>query len=165
MTQKKLAKLPFVSKYDTKNIHRFDKYRLVGWWLKIQRNGKKVSKFFRDAKYFDNAECSLLAAIHERDEFIRSNPKIPFKLQTQSSNITGINGISFASSGSSRGAFVATWRRPDGRNLNKRFGVHKYGFHGALSKAIEARRNWEEEVLAKMAQEAEDSSFLDALQR
>ena len=151
-------KLPFKpEKYDTHNIYRHDKIRMYGWWLKIQRNGEQLSKFFADAKFWYNAEAALLAAIHERDEFIRQHqdkkPSLPFREQTLSNNMTGVNGVSFAASEGRRGAFVASWKLPDGRNKNKKFNINKYGFHEALNMAIEARRNWEEEQRKLMERE------------
>ncbi len=147
-------RLPFnMDRYDTRNIYRHDKIRMFGWWLKVQRNGEQFSKFFADSKYWDNAECSLLAAIHERDEFVHERnekgPKLPFREHTLSNNSTGINGVSFAATEGKRGAFVASWKLPDGRNKNKKFNINKYGFHEALRLAIEARRNWEEEMRQK----------------
>ena len=126
----------------------------------VQRNGEQFSKFFSDAKFWNNAECSLLAAIHERDEFIRDRseaiPKLPFREHTLSNNSTGINGVSFARSEGKRGAFVASWKLPDGRNKNRKFNINKYGFHEALRLAIEARQNWEEEMRQQFSCEQDE---------
>ncbi|MEZ4613029.1 MAG: AP2 domain-containing protein [Caldilineaceae bacterium] len=150
-TKASTRKLPVdLRKYDMRNIYRHDKIRMYGWWLKVQRNGEQLSKFFADATYDHSPERALQAAIAERDEFIRrhleSKPPLPFRERTLSNNMTGVNGVSFAASEGRRGAFVASWKLPDGRNKNKKFNINKYGFHKALQLAIDARRAWEEEM-------------------
>ncbi|MCB9139817.1 MAG: AP2 domain-containing protein [Caldilineaceae bacterium] len=142
-----------LTRYDTRNIHRDHRPDRNGWWLKIQRNGKRLSKYFSDSNYWGSAEVALIAASEARDEFIKRNPKLPFQPTTIASNSTGVNGVSFAKTHGKSGAFVATWQRDDGGKTVREFAVERYGFHEALNKAIEARRSWEEEQRTKIMAE------------
>ena len=149
-----MANLGFdLTRYDTRNVHRDHRPDRNGWWLKVQRNGIRLSKYFSDANYWGSAEIALIAAIEVRNEFIKQNPKLPYQPTTIASNSTGINGVSFAKTHGKNGAFVATWQRDDGGKTVREFAVDRYGFHEALNKAIEARRNWEAEQRAKIMAE------------
>ncbi|MEM7132747.1 MAG: hypothetical protein AAF702_40970 [Chloroflexota bacterium] len=153
----RIAKAPFdTSRYDMSNIHRQERSERSFWWLKIQRNGRKFSRAFVDADY-GSAKMALMEAIIERERFVASNPKLPFQLHTTKANSTNVNGVSYSPTTGSKGAFYATWVESDtGKAVCKKFYIASNGFMGALRKAIDARREWEEKVL-------EDSKLVNRL--
>lgn len=146
--------LPFdASKFELHNIHRVQLNKSTGWYLKVQRNGKKLVKFYNDS-LFDGPMWGLLTAISARDEFLKVNPKLPYNLHTIASNATGVNGVSFSEYDN---AFVATWSKPDGGKVVKKFRVQVHGYHEALKAAIDARKAWEESTKEKVWEEHEQA--------
>lgn len=146
----RIAEPPFnTSKYDMRNIHRQQRPERSFWWLKVQRNGQKLSQAFVDADH-GGPKMALMAAIIERERFLAANPKVPFQLHTSKANSTNVNGVSYSPTTGSKGAFYATWVEPETRKaVCKKFYIASNGFMGALRKAIDARREWEEKVLAR----------------
>lgn len=126
-----------------RNIHRQERPERSFWWLKVQRNGKKLSQAFVDADY-GGAKMALMSAIIERERFFAANPKLPFQTHTSKANSTNVNGVSYSPTTGSKGAFYATWVEPEtGKAVCKKFYIASNGFMGALRKAIDARREWE----------------------
>lgn len=146
----RIAEPPFnTSKYDMRNIHRQERPERSFWWLKVQRNGQKLSQAFVDADH-GGAKMALMSAIIERERFLAANPKVPFQLHTSKANSTNVNGVSYSPTTGSKGAFYATWVEPDTRKaVCKKFYIASNGFMGALRKAIDARRAWEEKILER----------------
>ena len=149
----RIAKAPFnTSKYDMRNIHRQERPERSFWWLKVQRNGEKLSRAFVDVEH-GGAKMALMAAIIERERFLAANPKVPFQLHTSKANSTNVNGVSYSPTTGSKGAFYATWVEPGTRKaVCKKFYIASNGFMGALRKAIDARREWEEQILESCGQ-------------
>jgi len=44
-----------------------------GWWVRIQRRPRRISKFFADSR-FGGSRKALAAATRVRDEFLKKNP-------------------------------------------------------------------------------------------
>ena len=110
-----------------------------GWWVRIQRGNKSVSKLFSDRVY-GGAKKAQTEAIKFRDQHIR---KLPEPLHTGSSkprpSAKGYYLRSRERRGKEERAWVATWSE-DGRQREKSFSVQEHGYHQARRLAIEFRK-------------------------
>ncbi len=142
-----------------KNISRIDQKdkNTFGWFVRIRRDGKQISKFFSDGK-FGGKQKSLDAAVTFRDEHIREwesfakNHDRPMHVGTRS-NI-GHNGISYTRKKKKRNGkeyvehvFSVCYSPEKGVNKNKTFYIpkahnrkeFKKNYQDKLKEAIEFR--------------------------
>ena len=136
------------------NITRFDyekegKAGQHGWWVRLQKNGKKFQNFFNDSK-FGGKEEGLKAAKIFRDAVklhLDDLPDINVTHKKARSN-SGIVGVSrteglYKSKGRRyyRKAWIANWVNEAGKPTGTSFSIDKYGEEEAFRKALEARNN------------------------
>ncbi|MCH8569591.1 MAG: hypothetical protein LAT67_15060 [Balneolales bacterium] len=142
-----------------KNISRIDQNEknTFGWFVRIRRDGRQVSKFFSDGK-FDGKDKALKAAIEFRDKHIQEwenyakNHDRPMHVGTKS-NI-GHNGISYTQKRKKRNdkeyiehVFSVCYSPVKGVNKNKTFYIpkaktkaeFKKNYQAKLQEAIEFR--------------------------
>lgn len=104
-----------------------------GWQVRVRREGKRLSKFFADAK-FDNAEAALEAAVVYRDELLNELPPPDAHPRKAWSN-TGVVGLSVRDrSEDEDGKTVVqlNWMDVDGKRRGASFSVEKWGLRQAL---------------------------------
>ncbi len=142
-----------------KNISRIDQAEknTFGWFVRIRRDGKQISKFFSDGK-FGGREKALDSAVAFRDEHIEEwesfakNHDRPMHVGTRS-NI-GHNGISYTQKKKKRNnkeyvehVFSVCYSPEKGVNKNKTFYIpkaktrkeFKKNYQEKLKEAIEFR--------------------------
>ncbi len=157
---------------DLKNITRFDqvarpprKMGQHGWWVRVQKQGKKFHHFFNDLKY-GGIDKALIAAKHFRDavnvEYIdRFGVKYPNprdKATTRSaSGVVGVTRSSYeyTKRGKKYRAEVwqGGWPLGNGKHTCKSFSIKKHGEEGAFRLAFRAR----EEGLQSYSKAPEES--------
>lgn len=107
-----------------KNITRIGNDRVKdGWWVRIARDGKKISETFSDEDYNNNPYLSLKEAIRLRDNI---DPK-------QVMSNTGYHHISISKYDDGRHPFV---RANFIRGEEKSFNIASYGYCFALKEAM-----------------------------
>lgn len=142
-----------------KNISRIDQpsKNTFGWFVRIRRDGRQISKFFSDGK-FGSKEEALKKAISFRDEHVAEwenfakNHSRPMHVGTKS-NI-GHNGISYTQKKKKRNdkeyvehVFSVCYSPEKGINKNKTFYIpksknkaeFKRNYQAKLKEAIEFR--------------------------
>ena len=143
-----------------KNITRFDippkspdKSGQYGWWVRMQKSGKKFQEFFNDKKY-GGKEKALKAAQGFRDaikveytERLGSksiNPRLVANKQS-SSGIVGVNRTSYEykKRGRTYKAVVwqANWPLGNGKYTSVSYSIKKHGEEEAFRLALAAREN------------------------
>lgn len=106
-----------------------------GWQVRVRRDGKRLSKFFADAR-FDGKEGALEAAILYRDELLSELPPPDSRPRKAWSN-TGVVGLSVREkqerSGASGKMYVQlNWVDAEGRRRGASYSVEKWGLRRAL---------------------------------
>lgn len=104
-----------------------------GWQVRARRDGKRLSKFFADAKN-DGCEGALSAAKAYRDQLLSDMPDTPQKPRKAWSN-TGVVGLSVREKdeGSKPRQYVQlNWIDSDGKRRAASFSVEKWGLRRAL---------------------------------
>lgn len=142
-----------------KNISRIDQKEknTYGWFVRIRRDGKQISKFFSDGKYGGKDE-SLQKAIAHRDAILdewnkfAKNADRPMHVGTRSK--IGHNGISYTKKQKNKNGkmyvehvFSVCYSPEKGVNKNKTFYIpkaaniaeFKQNYEAKLKEAIEFR--------------------------
>lgn len=104
-----------------------------GWQVRVRRDGKRLSKFFADAKFSD-ADAALEAAILYRDELLEELPPADAHPRKAWSN-TGVVGLSVREKGnddSVRSIVQLNWIDAEGKRKGASFSVEKWGLRQAL---------------------------------
>jgi hypothetical protein len=118
----------------------------VGWQVRMQRRGEKVSRFFSD-RNFGGAVAALQAARQWRDEQRRAwqQQMLPRVCESSPRNASGVVGVSRVSvrtaHGNSYEFWQATWCPAPGQKQSIKFSIRKHGDQTAYQLAIEARRS------------------------
>jgi AP2 domain len=117
----------------------------IGWQVRMQRRGEKVSRFFSDGAYGGAAE-SLQAAREWRDAQLRDwqQSERPRTCEVSPRNASGVVGVSRvvvrASTGATYLFWQATWCPAPGQRQSVKFSIKKHGDQTAYQLAIEARK-------------------------
>lgn len=104
-----------------------------GWQVRARRDGKRLSKFFADAKH-DGREAALEAAMTYRDRLLSSLPDEPSKPRKAWSN-TGVVGLSVREKEESTRAKLyvqLNWINATGKRRAASYSVEKWGLRRAL---------------------------------
>lgn len=104
-----------------------------GWQVRARRDGKRLSKFFADAKH-DGRDGALTAAMTYRDRLLASLPDEPAKPRKAWSN-TGVVGLSVREKeeGDRAKLYVQlNWINADGKRRAGSYSVEKWGLRRAL---------------------------------
>lgn len=104
-----------------------------GWQVRARRDGKRLSKFFADARHGGREEA-LAAAIVHRDQLLADMPDTPQKPRKAWSN-TGVVGLSVREKdeGSKPRLYVQlNWMDATGKRRAASFSVEKWGLRRAL---------------------------------
>lgn len=104
-----------------------------GWQVRARRDGKRLSKFFADARY-DSRKGALEAAIEYRDQLLSDMPDTPQKPRKAWSN-TGVVGLSVREKdeGAKPRLYVQlNWIDSEGKRRAASFSVEKWGLRRAL---------------------------------
>ena len=104
-----------------------------GWQVRARRDGKRLSKFFADAKH-DGRDSALEAALAHRDRLLASIPDEPTKPRKAWSN-TGVVGLSVREKdeGARPKLYVQlNWVNGDGKRKAGSYSVEKWGLRRAL---------------------------------
>lgn len=104
-----------------------------GWQVRARRDGKRLSKFFADAKH-DGREGALDEALAYRDRLLDSIPAEPQKPRKAWSN-TGVVGLSVREKdeGPTPKLYVQlNWVNADGKRKAGSYSVEKWGLRRAL---------------------------------
>ncbi|MEZ6091564.1 MAG: AP2 domain-containing protein [Pirellulaceae bacterium] len=134
------------------NLTRMDHEGCRGWWVRIQRGDKHVSKLFSDGKYGSNRKAEL-AAIKFRDEELKKLPEREFKgSKGPRRNATGYYLRTRVRRGRDEHAWVAIWTE-NGRQMEKSFSVNQHGNAGAKKLA----KAYRQEMVERMLQQQEDT--------
>ena len=132
-----------------KGITRIENYkrRADGWWVRLQRQGRKFSKFFKDSDY-----ASRAAALREARQFYkllcREHPKTTGRehAERETARTGEIIGVRRLLKIDKRWrdehvyeVWEAKWSHKKNQRRVKTFSVEKYGEEAAKRLAIEAR--------------------------
>ena len=104
-----------------------------GWQVRARRDGKRLSKFFADAKH-EGREGALEAAVAHRDRLLASLPDEPQKPRKAWSN-TGVVGLSVREKdgGATPKLYVQlNWVNAKGKRKAGSYSVEKWGLRRAL---------------------------------
>ena len=133
------------------NITRFDIEKLGksgqhGWWVRLQKSGKKFQNFFNDSK-FGGKEEGLKAAIVYRD-IVKENLRTIDASDRKPRSNSGVTGVSlsegpYKSKGhiNHRRAWHANWIDEEGKPRGTSFSVEKYREEEAFRRALKARES------------------------
>jgi hypothetical protein len=129
-----------------KNISRLEypPKKMIGYWVRIQWQGKKHAKFFSDLRYGDRL-AALDAAIEWRNTTERELGKPRTELLVVGApkpNNTGVVGVRRLTENGTD-YYEATWVIETGRQGRTRYSIAKHGEKQALKLAIKARREHE----------------------
>lgn len=132
-----------------KGISRIETSSTLGWYVRVYRNKRTYSKFFRDTK-FGGKDKALEMALFEKEELSKMISKIPKKptkrrvVTKDKRNTTGVLGVSRtskkASNGKSYDCYTVSWRPEPKVQKSTSFSIKKYGEEKALEMAIQLRR-------------------------
>ena len=104
-----------------------------GWQVRARRDGKRLSKFFADAKH-DGRDAALAAAKAYRDQLLSDMPDAPQKPRKAWSN-TGVVGLSVrekAEGAKPRLYVQLNWVDADKKRRAASYSVEKWGLRRAL---------------------------------
>lgn len=162
---------------DTRYLALFSQKGLVGCLVRIpfypdrkRTNRKWHSKLFayRD---FPSEEAALLAAAAYRDKWFADHPDelrlrpigARFSIKLPANNTSGIIGVTrsehIGKSGALEMLWQTTFRGLQGKPVNKKFAVSKYGELGALRRAVEARRDGLLEFISSLEDAVVDANI------
>ncbi len=130
-----------------KNITRIDHpaKRTYGYFVRIQWNGERRSKFFSDGVYGDRL-AALAAALEWRDstEAVMGKPRTERVVVGKIRSATGVPGVRRRKEGNTE-YYEATWVTTVGKQGRTRFSIARYGEKRALQKARKVRQQREKE--------------------
>ena len=128
----------------------------AGWFVRLYRKNKVVSKFFSDSKYGDREQSLLLAQSYYRqaEREHPSEPKKPFPETLLRSNTSGYNGICETFTRSHKGEKIpcwsVSWNYPPNKPHSKSFYFHdEQERKQALKEALQFRKEREAEILKR----------------
>lgn len=108
-----------------------------GWQVRVRRDGRRLSKFFADAR-FQGREGALEAALLFRDELLDELPDVESKPRKAWSN-TGVVGLSVREKQEAKGkggggkVYVQlNWIDAEGKRHGASYSVEKWGLRRAL---------------------------------
>jgi hypothetical protein len=104
-----------------------------GWQVRVRRDGRRLSKFFADARH-DGREGALEAALHYRDALLEELPAPGARPRKAWSN-TGVVGLSVREKKEAKGEQVyvqINWIDGDGKRHGASYSVEKWGLRRAL---------------------------------
>ena len=138
-----------------KGISRIDSGNTHGWFVRIYRKGKTISKFFSDGRY-KGSELALEAAFGYKEKLETRYPPPKhrsFRTRPQKNNgTTGVVGVSEtfmrSRSGQKIPCFTVSWRPSPNVSRTKKFSIVKYGREQAFEMAVAFRKAKEAEMLA-----------------
>ncbi len=140
-----------------KGITRIENYkrRADGWWVRLQRQGRKFSKFFKDSD-FASKDAAFEAAQTFYNQLAAEHPKATpqehaERKTARTGEIIGVRRllkIDERWNGSIYEVWEAKWSHGKKRQRVKTFSIEKYGEQEAKRLAIEARL----EGLAQMSE-------------
>jgi hypothetical protein len=123
------------------NIVRHDG-KARGWAVVIKRRGRIYTKFFADGQYGKDAAFQA-ACIHGRTLLARLPARAKY-IEHCARNTSGVVGVGRTRERSKTGIwhlyYKARWLTPEGRVIQKKFSVEKYGEAEAFKLATEARQ-------------------------
>ena len=143
-----------------KGISRIDRDEnsTYGWFVRIYRDNKIISKFFSDKKH-GGRDIALAMAKQWRNEMYQEHPRedVPFFTEPLPTNTTGVHGVTsshdFWGTGSNRRKmpyYSVFWAERRGKHLTKRFYHHWYDTpEDALVAAAKFRKDREKEILRR----------------
>ena len=135
------------------NLTRMDHEGCKGWWVRIQRGDKQVSKLFSDGVYGGNKRAEA-AAIKFRDEQLKKLPKRIYKGSSgPRKSAAGYYLRTRLRRGKEEKAWVAIWTE-DGRQMEKSFSINQHGHASAKKLAKEHRQAMVAQLLAVPADPA-----------
>jgi len=138
-------------KHEMKNISRIDQQEknTFGWFVRIRRDGRQISKFFSDGKHGGKDEALVVAKsfrddnLEEWQNFAKNHDR-PMHVGTRS-NI-GYNGISYTQKKKQRGGreytehvFSVCYSPEKGVNKNKTFYIPKAKTKSEFKKNYDAK--------------------------
>ena len=113
-----------------------------GYYVRVTRNKKTESKYFPD-KSSGGKRAALKAARQYEAELLERMPETKMRLKPGPRNTSGVLGVSrgvWEESGRRVAYWQAAWVSSDGKRMNKKFSVSKYGETKARSLAVKTRR-------------------------
>lgn len=125
----------------------------VSWQQTEPRRQRKYTSKLFAFKDYQTEEAATSAAIRYRNEWLANHPSIKlqkerddrFLLTPPSHNTSGILGVNRTfdtlKSGQKSYFWQAAWREQNGKPINKKFSVNRYGEDEALRLAVLARRD------------------------
>ena len=116
-----------------------------GYYVRLTRNGKTLSKFFSD-KSNGGKRAALKAAKQHEAELVDLAAKTikAAKAKLSKRNTSGLLGVSrgaWVENGKKAAYWQAAWVDEEGERRNRKFAVKKYGEEKALRLAKKARRD------------------------
>lgn len=143
-----------------KGISRIHSLKCHGWFVRIYRNSRTISKLFSDQKYGGKSSARRLAMQYQRQKESSLPPTMhpeystpPFLLGGKliKSNKTGINGVCLVYDRQQRRksvvGFAANYKIK-GKLYNKKFSISRYGSkRAALQAAVKFRKKMERSML------------------
>jgi hypothetical protein len=136
-----------------KNISKIDDQNFRGYWVRIQRDQRRVSKRFR-RREFNSWEEAKQAAIKYRDEWLRdwknTAPNAEEKIQYQNS-VTGVLGVHLTTKNGIVSLGVS-YKNKEGNQKIKSFRVgdpDSEDFDSRYEAAIEKAKKFRDEVNMK----------------
>lgn len=131
-----------------KGITRIENYkrRADGWWVRLQRQGRKFSKFFKDSDYAGSAAAlrdarsfyKLLCAEHPKT----TRQEHAERKTARTGEVIGVRRLLKIDKRWNENAYEvweAKWSHKKNRRRVKTFSVEKYGEEEAKRLAIDAR--------------------------
>ncbi|TYP95192.1 hypothetical protein LX73_0488 [Fodinibius salinus] len=136
-----------------KNITKVDDENLRGYWVRIQRDHRKVSKRFRRRNY-DSWEEAKQAAIEFRDEWLadwKQTARNPDEKIQYKNSVTGELGI-HRTTNNGRVSLGISYKDKEGNQKIKTFHVGKpdsEGYEEKYEKVMEKAKKFRDEVNIK----------------
>jgi hypothetical protein len=138
-----------------KGISRIDT-RGAGWFVRLYRKDKVISRFFSDGKYGGKEKALRVAQVYYRQatQEYPAEPKKPFRETLLRNNRSGYNGICETFTRSRKGTKIpcwsVSWNYPPNKGHTKSFYFHdEQERKQALREARRFRKEREAELLKK----------------
>lgn len=131
-------------------IYRIDHHGPRGWRVSVQRQHRLHTRKFPDHRYGGTAQA-LDAAQTYRDALLAAHPPMTRRAQCailKRNNRSGVSGVTRSivldrrlKAVAPTVYWVARWPGENGRAIQRRFSVKRFGEWGAFLKAVEARQH------------------------
>ncbi|HYE95669.1 MAG TPA: AP2 domain-containing protein [Rubricoccaceae bacterium] len=129
-----MAEQHHITRIDIEPSEAFPKrHPTHGWQVRIRRDGRRLSKFFADARH-DGSDGALAAAIDYRDGLLKELPPPASKPRKAWSN-TGVVGLAVREKGEGgepKRYVLVNWTDAEGQRHGASFAVDKWGLRKAL---------------------------------